>query len=36
MSEKVGSVVDIKINNITEKAIFADLDNGFNWNATFS
>jgi small subunit ribosomal protein S1 len=28
MSEKVGSVVDIKINNITEKAIFADLDNG--------
>jgi Ribosomal protein S1 len=28
MTEKVGSIVDVKINNITEKAIFADLDNG--------
>ena len=28
MSDKIGSIVEVKINNITEKAIFADLDNG--------
>ncbi len=28
MSDKVGSVVEVKISNITDKAIFADLDNG--------
>jgi small subunit ribosomal protein S1 len=28
IENKVGSVVDVTINNITDKAIFADLDNG--------
>ncbi|MDB9795896.1 S1 RNA-binding domain-containing protein [Pelagibacteraceae bacterium] len=28
IKDKVGEVMDITINNITEKAIFADLDNG--------
>jgi small subunit ribosomal protein S1 len=28
MLEKVGSIVEVKINNVTEKAIFAELDNG--------
>jgi len=28
IESKVGSVVDVTINNITDKAIFADLDNG--------
>jgi small subunit ribosomal protein S1 len=28
IESKVGSVVEVTINNITEKAIFADLDNG--------
>ena len=28
LSSKVGTVVDVKISNITDKAIFADLDNG--------
>jgi len=28
VEDKVGTVVEVKINNITDKAIFADLDNG--------
>jgi small subunit ribosomal protein S1 len=28
MSDQIGSVVEVKISNVTEKAIFADLDNG--------
>jgi len=28
VEDKVGAVVEVKINNITDKAIFADLDNG--------
>jgi small subunit ribosomal protein S1 len=28
IKDKVGSVIDVTINNITDKAIFADLDNG--------
>jgi small subunit ribosomal protein S1 len=28
MSDQIGSIVEVKISNITEKAIFADLDSG--------
>jgi small subunit ribosomal protein S1 len=28
MKDKIGTVVDVTINNVTDKAVFADLDNG--------
>ena len=34
IKDKVGATIEVTINNITDKAIFADLDNGLNRNAS--